>query len=212
VIDPATIERNPAIRYGWYLRPSYEMSRDQAAMHQLLRQQFGLIGGGVFMPHATIKGFFRSDASVAEIIAAFDRAVQGHAPFTVHNGGPVGWGRGSIVIDIDKSPDGMKNGPLQALHESGWNEIAPLVHPECTFTPVEGAMENFRAHLTLAMADLKDEFFDEVMQFVNDAGPIGPGSFTAEYVHLFAFRSQDWSGRWWETLEWSWMKNWRLGE
>lgn len=212
VIDLSTIETNPDIRYGWYLRPSYAMSRAQAEMHDLLERQFGLIGGGVFMPHATLKGFFRSDAPVAEIEAAFDRAVEGHKPFTVYNSGPVGWGRGSVVIDIQNTPDGETNAALQALHESGWNAITQHIHPDCTFTPIEGAMQNFRAHLTLAMADLRDEFFDEVMEFIAAAGPIGPDTFTAEYVHLFAFRSKDWTGRWWETLEWSLMRSWRLGE
>lgn len=204
------IEGNPEIRYGWYLRPSYAMSRDQAQMHDLLRRQFGLVGGGVFMPHATLKGFFRSDASLDDVIAAFDRAVKGRKPFPVYNRGPVAWGRGSIVLDINQLPEGEVNGPLQALHEAGWNEISPLVHPNCEFTPVEGAMENFRAHLTLAMADLREELFDEVMDFVGDAGPIGPEMFLAEYVHLFAFTSDHWNGPWWETLEWSLLKSWRL--
>ena len=73
--DFTSIEANPEIRFGWYLRPSREMSEAQIRIHRLLEHQFGLIGGGVFMPHATIKGFFRSDATVAEIIAAFDAAV-----------------------------------------------------------------------------------------------------------------------------------------
>lgn len=208
---PENIEGNPDIRYGWYLRPSFEMSRDQAVIHDLLERQFGLIGGGVFMPHATLKGFFRSDAPVAEIEAAFDRAIAGHRPFTVYHPGPVGWGRGSIVIEIQETADGETNAPLQALHESGWKEIAPLVHPDCTFTPIEGAMENFRAHLTLVMADLKEELFDEVMEFIQSAMPIGPETFTAEYVHLYAFHSESWNGRWWESLQWSLLKNWRLG-
>jgi hypothetical protein len=209
---PENIEGNPDIRYGWYLRPSYEMSRDQAEMHALLQRQFGLVGGRVFMPHATLKGFFRSDASVADIEAAFDRAVSGHRPFIVYNHAPVAWGRGSIVIDIQETADGTTNAPLQALHESGWNEITPLVHPDCTFTPIEGALANFRAHLTLAMADLKECLFDEVMAFVESALPIGPETFTAEYVHLYAFQSESWNGRWWESLQWSLLKSWRLGE
>lgn len=208
---PDTIEANPDIRYGWYLRPSFEMSRAQAELHDLLRRQFGLVGGGVFMPHATLKGFFRSDATVAEIEAAFGKAVEGHEPFAVYNRGPVGWGRGSIVLDIHHTPDGERNEALQALHESGWNAISPLVHQDCTFTPIEGAKENFRAHLTLAMADLREDLFDEVMAFVREAGAIGPDVFTAGYVHLFAFHSEMWNGPWWQTLEWTLLKSWRLG-
>jgi hypothetical protein len=205
------IDGNPEIRYGWYLRPSYAMSRDQAAIHALLERQFGLVGGGVFMPHATLKGFFRSDAPRAEIEAAFDRAVAGHEPFPVYNHGPVGWGRTSIVIDIHTMPEGQVNAPLQALHESGWDAIGPLVHPDCEFTPIEGAKANFRAHLTLTMADQREELFEEIMAFIQAAMPIGPEVFTAEYVHLYAFRSESWKGRWWETLQWSLLKSWRLG-
>ena len=72
-------------------------------------------------------------------------------------------------------------------------------------------MENFRAHLTLTMADQREELFDEVMGFIQEALPIGPEMFTAEYVHLYAFRSESWKGRWWETLQWSLLKSWRLG-
>lgn len=205
------IEGKPDIRYGWYLRPSYAMCRAQAEMHDLLQRQFGLVCGGVFMPHATIKGFFRSDASIAEIIAAFDGAVRGHQPFTVYNRGPVPFGRGGVALNIHETEDGSVNGPLQALHESAWKAIAPLVHPDCTFTPTEGAMERFRAHLTLAMADLRPEFFDEVFSFINDACPIGPDQFQAEYFHLFAFQSDDWEGNWWETLTWKLLHSWKLG-
>ena len=208
---PANIEANPDISYGWYLRPSYAMSRAQAEMHDLLRRQFGLVCGGAFMPHATLKGFFRSDASVAEIEAAFDTAIAGHEPFAVYNRGPVGWGRGSIVMDIHHTSDGERNNALQALHESGWSAITPLIREDCPVTWGEAALESFRAHLTLVMADMREELFDEVMAFIQDAGPIGPGVFTAEYVHLYAFHSADWAGTWWETLEWSLLKSWRLG-
>lgn len=208
---PENIEANPGIRYGWYLRPSYAMSRAQAEMHDLLRRQFGLVGGGVFMPHATLKGFFRSDAPAAEIEDAFGKAVEGHEPFAVSNHGAVGWGRGSIVIDIHHTSDGERNEALQALHEAGWHAITPLIHPDCAFTAIEGAMENFHAHLTLAMADVREDLFDEVMAFVREAGPIGPDVFTAEFVHLYAFHSEAWTGSWWKTLDWTLLQSWRLG-
>jgi 2'-5' RNA ligase len=205
------LEQNPEIRFGWYLRPSYAMCRAQAEMHDLLRRQFGLVAGGAFMPHATVKGFFRSDAPLVDITAAFDRAVVGHEPFTVYNKGPISYGPRSIVLNVHEDDDGEENAALQAIHESAWREIAPLVHPECTFTPVEGAMERFHAHLTLAMADLPPALHEEVCDFIGAAGPIGPRTFTAEYFHLFAFHSAAWSGRWWETLTWRLVASWRLG-
>ena len=204
------IEGNPDINYGWYLRPSYAMSRAQGEMHDLLRRQFGLVGGGVFMPHATIKGFFRSDATITELIAAFDRAVEGHEEFTVYNKGLVPYGRTSVVLDINDMPDGSVNANLHALHQAAWSAITSLIHPDCRATPREPAMGRFRAHLTLAMADLREEFFDEVYAFINEATPIGPDSFTAQFCHLFAFRSKNWAGDWWNTLEWQMLHSWKL--
>lgn len=206
-----SIEQSPAIRFGWYLRPSYEMCRAQAEMHDLLKRQFGLLAAGAFMPHATIKGFFRSNASIEDIILAFDTAVEGHESFTVYNKGPMSYGRTSVVLNIHETEDGLVNTPLKALHESAWKAITPLVHPDCTFTPVEGSEDRFHAHLTLAMADLREEFYDEVFAFINEACPIGPDRFKAEYFHLFAFRSDAWDGPWWESLTWELLHSWKLG-
>lgn len=210
MIKTTEIEANPDIRFGWYLRPSRQMSDAQIRIHRLLQYQYGMIGGGVFMPHATIKGFFRSDAPVGEIVAAFDRAVEGHTAYTVHNAGARVSGKGSIILDIHHNADGSVNLAQQKLHEAAWQQISPLIHPDCNFTPVEGSMDRFWAHLTLAMADLPEPFFDEIWDFVHADGPIGPESFTAEYLHLFAFHSQDWYGKWWETLTWKLLHGWRL--
>lgn len=205
------IEGDPDIRYGWYLRPSYAMSRAQAEMHDLLRRQYGLVCAGVFMPHATVKGFFRSDAPVTEIVAAFDAAVEGRAPFMVYNNGLDSWGSSSILININDMPDGTPNMHLKAVHEAAWQAITPLVSENCAFSMFEPSLDHFSAHLTLAMADLKPEFHDEVAAFVNDAWPIGPESFPAEYFHLFAFHSDNWKNDWWTTLTWTLLHSWKLG-
>ena len=49
----------------------------QAEVHDLLARQYNLRVAGRFMPHATIKGFFRSDAPVAEMVAALDVSPRG---------------------------------------------------------------------------------------------------------------------------------------
>lgn len=210
MIKNLEIEANPDIRYGWYLRPSRQMSDAQIKIHRLLEYQYGMIGGGVFMPHATIKGFFRSDAPVSDIVAAFDRAVEGHSAYQVHNAGASLNSKKSITLNIHHNVDGSVNMPQEKLHESGWQQITPLVHPDCNFTPGEGAMEGFHAHLTLSMADMHEELFEEIWDFIHADGPIGPESFTAEYFHLFAFHSDDWYGQWWNTLTWKLLHGWRL--
>lgn len=205
-----TLERNPRIRYGLYLRPPYAMSRPQAEMHDLLRRQFGLEVGGMFMPHATIMSFFRSDASMERIRGAIDAAMAGREPFTVVNRGPRPYGPRSITIDIHHLADGTPNPALVDLHRAVFDAIIPLVHPACEFAFGSWGGDNFRAHLTLAMADLPPFLYDEVLEFIREAGPIGPPSFTAEYVHLYAFESDDWAGAWWETMRWRDLASWRM--
>jgi hypothetical protein len=204
------IEQNPDIRFGFYLRPSFEISQAQAMMHDLLRRQFGLQVGGVFMPHGTIKGFFRSDASVAEIEAACDRAVAGFAAIPVVNNGVIAFGRSGLALNVHQDEFGERNEALFRFHTAVMDQIEPLVHPDCDFSPREWAREKFFAHLTLVMADLPDFAFEEILEFVRQAEPLGPPRFMAEYFHLYAFHSDDWSGNWWDTLEWTFLRNWRL--
>lgn len=211
MIDVRTIQGNPAIRYGFYLRPPYAMSKAQIDMHVALERQFGLIGGGVFMPHATIKGLFRSDASIDELCTAIDYAVLGHQPFDVINGGIATPDRRSIFINTHLMEDGSVNEPQHQLHHDVFSALKPLIHPDCDFTPREWAEDRFFAHHTLAMSDLEEWFFDEVWAYVRAAEPIGPPSFTAEWFSLYAFQSDAWDGPWWESLEWRLLRSWKLG-
>lgn len=204
------IEQNPEIRFGFYLRPSLDMCQAQVMMHDLLRRQYGLIAGGVFMPHATIKGFFRSDAALAEIEAACDRATRGFAAIPVVNSGVVAFGRGGLALNVHQDEFGERNEALYRFHCSVMDQIEPLIHPECVSSSQEWMREKFFAHLTLAMADIPDFAFDEILEFVQQAEPLGKPRFLAEYFHLFAFHSDDWNGRWWDSLEWTLLKNWRL--
>lgn len=206
-----TFEQQADVRFGVYLRPSYAMCRAQAEMHDLLRRQFGLAAGAAFMPHATIKGFFRSDATIAEIVRVVDGAVRDRLPFTVVNNGPVPLGRGGIALDVQHGDHGEPNASMQSLHEAIFTALRLMIHEQCDFTDREWALERFFAHLTLAMADIPDLQFDEVHDFIRDAEPIGPRRFTAEYLHLFAFRSDDWVGGWWHSLSWTLLHAWRLG-
>jgi 2'-5' RNA ligase superfamily len=202
------------LRYAVYLRPSYEMSRAQAEVHDVLARQYGLRAAGNFMPHATIKGFFRSEASEGSIAACVDAVLDNREAFDVFNGGIVAFGRYGIAIDVNGTPERRTpNVPLQDLHRTVMDAVMPLVDPACEFTREEtelAAYERFRAHLTLAMADVPEHLFDEVLAFVREADPIGPPSFLADTVQFLAFRSDDWGGRWWETLRWQLLRSWTL--
>jgi 2'-5' RNA ligase len=208
----AVVEGQPDVRFGLYLRPPFEMSRAQAEIHDIVARQYGSMCAGRFMPHATIKGFFRSDASVDAMVAALDPVMAGHAPIDVYNRGVIPFGRsGGPVLDIHHLEDGRSNAGLQRFHEDVFTALGPLIHGECDFTPVESAMERFRAHLTLAMGDIPKGLAEELLAFLDDAGPIGPGAFIADRFHLVACRSRQWSGPYWETMQWTLLHSWRLG-
>jgi 2'-5' RNA ligase len=204
------LEANPRVRFGFYLRPSFAMSRAQAEIHDVLRRQFGIEVGGKFMPHATIMSFFRSDASLPTIHAAIETVTSSHSPFVVTNSGPRPHKRNGVSLDVHHDEHGRPNAALQAIHEASFAAIIPLVHEDCEFSFQDWSGVNFRAHLTLAMADIPDFLFDEVLEFLESARPIGPHQFIAEYFHLYAFQSDDWQGPWWETLSWEDLASWRL--
>lgn len=207
----ADLSQRDAIRFGVYLRPPLAMSRAQIALHEVVARQYGSMCAGRFMPHATIKGFYRSDAPVDEMVAALDPVMASHRPFNVANSGLTSMGCGRVVIDIQHDANGEPNAAMAALHRDVFDAVRPLVHPGCDFTPGEPALDAFHAHLTVMMGDIPRGLEAEILAFLRDAEPVGPESFTAERLHLVALRSDDWDGRWWETMRWALVHAWCLG-
>lgn len=199
-------------RYGFYLRPDLGMSRAQSEMHRVLRAQYNLVAAGLFMPHATLKGFFRSDAKPATMIERLDQSMAGWRSFTAYNNGVHRFGPRSIVTTIRDLPDSVINLALYELQDRAWTALEPLVHPECEFTPNDPrgltGPNPFHPHLTLAMADLRPELQDEVLEFITQAGSVGPAQFTVDTCHLYRFHA-DWSRPWWQTLTWELLGSWR---
>lgn len=208
----AEIEQQADIRFGLYLRPSLEMSRAQIGMHELVARQYGSMCAGRFMPHATIKGFFRSDATVDALATALEPVMFRYEPFEVFNGGVIPFGAGgSIVIDIQHDADGQPNDSLNRFHRDVFAALTPHIRDDCDFTPREGRLDRFHAHLTLMMGDIPRGLGPEICEFLKGAEPIGPPSFVADRYHLVAVRSQQWDGPWWETMQWTLLHSWRLG-
>ncbi|MEZ4498632.1 MAG: 2'-5' RNA ligase family protein [Thermomicrobiales bacterium] len=199
-----------AIRYGYYLRPSAAMCAAQSQIHTLLERQFGLRVAGRFMPHCTIKGFFKSEVSETRVREIASTITDGVAPFEVHNNGIVGWGTLASTISIMFNPDGSRNESLQHLHQRAIDALLPIVAPDCNFTGGEWYGDRFHAHLTLAMADIPAARAGEILEFCQELEPIGPPSFTAEWLHLYAFESTDWRGEWWRDFRWTLCDSWRL--
>ena len=197
------------VRYGYYLRPSAEMCEAQVRVHRLLEHQYGLKVAGKFMPHCTIKGFFKSGRSETDICNAAASISYGIAPFPVFNNG-LGSGKLATTLSIMFEPDGSRNGALQTLHQRAIDVLLPLVSEDCNFTADEDISDRFHAHLTLAMADIPVSIRQEVVEFCQELEPVGPRSFKAERLHLYAFESPDWDGEWWRDFRWRLIESWRL--
>lgn len=186
------------------------MSRAQVEIHELLAHQYNLHVAGRFMPHATIKGFFRSDAAVETMIERLDATLAGRQSFPVYNRGIIELSPTGFGLNVHQTPDGQRNEALQDLHQRVLDALLPLVHSDCNFTPGEGLGERFFAHLTLAMADIPPQFYAEIVQFTRALEPIGPASFPATTIQLFAFTSQQWTGAWGTDFAWQLLHSWTL--
>jgi 2'-5' RNA ligase len=198
--------------YGFYLRPDFATSRAHSEMHRVLRAQYNLIAAGLFMPHATLKGFFRSDAPPETMITRLDRSMAGWRSFTAYNNGVCCFGPRSIVTSIRDHPDGTRNLAIDELQERAWSALEPLIHPTCEFSGsdprgIDGP-HPFHPHLTLVMSDLRPELQREVITFIAEDGLVGPSHFTVNTCHLYRFHA-DWSRPWWHTLTWELLQSWQ---
>ncbi|MGN6032918.1 MAG: hypothetical protein ACTHQE_14785 [Thermomicrobiales bacterium] len=206
---PAIDARDPRVRFGLYLRPSYAMSRAVAAMHELMWRQFGQTRAGKYMPHATI-GFFQANAPWPDLAAAVTPALAGRMSFMVENHGPIAMGR-SVVLDIHHGDDGRVNAALQALHDDAHAALSPLIADDLA-DRFRWPADRFQAHITLAQTIRPDWLRDEILAFARAAEPVGPRRFLAEYVHLYAVLSDDWDADdWSDSLTWELLASWRLG-
>lgn len=122
------------LRYAFYVRPCVAMARAQVDLHHVLRYQYGLRAAGRFMPHVTLKGFFRSTVPVETLTARLDGMLAGRHAFPVFNHGVRPFGREAVVLDVHDLPGGEPNLPLQQLHHAALDALLPLVDPACEFT------------------------------------------------------------------------------
>ena len=127
------------------------IDRTQAEIHDLLRRQYGLVSGGLFMPHATVKGFFRSDAEPEAMIASLDATMQGWRPFVAYNNGVIRMGRAGIVISAKSMPDGSDNEAWHELQDRAWAAIAEgRPNPLGIDLPEDPALQRFLPQAEIA--------------------------------------------------------------
>ena len=202
-------------QYGVYLIPPPSLLYPIGLAHLLLANEYNVRTGGRFMVHCTVKGFFKlaEGASPSDFEGDLDRLFRDTPAFTTQiNSLGVGrsqqYGNGAGLWM-------ERTAPFLALHNAVWDIVQPYIAPDCRFSPIEGVGPNFAPHLTVAMADVPDDpgLFDQITalcQYAYDNLPKGP--FVARDMQLIEFYSDDWAGRWWETLGYKQLRGWRLRE
>jgi len=196
-------------RYAVYLIPPYPVSRQVAEIHRLLEKQFGLKAAGRFQVHATLKGFFKKTPGPLEpITARLDDVFANQNPLLVAaedlRRDEIGFGLNLSLLN------GATNQPLFDFRERIVDAVRPFIAPDCDFVAADLGVP-FRAHITLAFRDIPAPYYDQIVDWVQDALP-GPQPFLASTFHFLEFHSSQWEGAWWEDLSWRLLKSWRLPE
>lgn len=200
-------------QYGVYLIPPPNLVYQVGVAHTLLQTEYNCRIGGAFMVHCTLKGFTRlaEGHTPEEFIPALDDLFARTPAFETAfdkladlNFGP---GNASIGLWMRRTE------PLHALHNAIWDIVRPAIAPDDLFSPVEGAGPNFVPHVTLVQYDAPSEpgLFAQTMElcrYIYDTSL--RGTFLAQDLQLIEFYSEDWAGKWWETLRFRQLKGWRL--
>ncbi|WDV56474.1 2'-5' RNA ligase family protein [Streptomyces coeruleorubidus] len=199
-------------RYGVYLRPDPATCAAVTAVTSQLRAQYGVVSAGAFPPHATLAGSRHITAPIEEIIAAVTRGLAEASAFTVHNAGIRRQGAG-LVYDVHHLADGITpNTSFTDLAALVDEAVVPLETPAPNPAEDRFAADTFRAHLSLVSHDMdvRPDLSEELEEYVRALPVSFPQSFPADAVALYRTRSDDWSGRWWQTLTWEHLHTWRL--
>lgn len=199
-------------RYGVYLRPDPATCAAVTAVTSQLRAQYGIVSAGAFPPHATLVGSRHITAPVQELAAAVTRALADAPAFTVHNAGVRRQGVG-LVYDVHHLADGITpNSAFVDLAARVDKAVTPLESPAPNPARHPFDRDTFRAHLSLVSHDMyeRPDLSDEVAEYVDGLPVSFPDHFPGDTVTLYRTRSDDWTGRWWQTLTWEHVHTWRL--
>ncbi|MEV6167960.1 2'-5' RNA ligase family protein [Streptomyces sp. NPDC051954] len=199
-------------RYGVYLRPDPVTCAAVTAVTAQVRAQYGFVSSGAFPPHATLVGSRHIPVPEAEIVAAVTAGLAGATPFTVYNAGVRRQGIG-LVYDVAHLADGTTpNTAFTELAALVDEAVVPLETPAPNPADHSFDAARFLPHLSLVSHDMyvRPDLYEEVVEYV-DALPVPYSpSFPGDTVTLYRTRSDDWTGRWWQTLTWEHVHTWRL--
>ncbi len=194
-------------RFAVYLIPPYQLSKEVAEVHHLLRKQFGFAAADRFQVHCTMKGFFKkNERDVKKLQEELDGFFIGQRILELSveelRIDPIGFGLSLETLN------GKPNTPFLNLREEIVNIVKPYIAEDCDFK-AHDLGHPFHPHITFSFRDIPNELFDDVFKWMED-GPDFNGPFQADTYHFLEFFSDDWSGSWWNSISWRLLKSWRL--
>jgi hypothetical protein len=192
-------------RYGVFLRPDPATCWAVSQLTLALRQQYGMVAGAVFPPHATLIGNYHPDVPEDAVIALLDEVFAGTSVFPVYNHGIDG-----ARFDLDRDADGRRqNGDLARVAGAVRDALAPSHRDHEDHLAPNIADYRFQAHLSLGSFDLqlREDLVEEASAFLRGVPATAPQSFPARWYSLFRFEAE-WSGPWWEQMTWQHVTSW----
>lgn len=203
-----------SVRYGVFLRPSPELIDASLRAFAIGEHQFGLTAASAYPPHITLVGSIALTVPEENFIESLDAVLENQPARRIVTTGMTLSDDGFVGLrfrDHESSP-----APLAGLMGEVLEAARPLRHFPLGDRTREHRMkdspETFAPHLTLVGHDGRDslDLTEECFEVLTALGIGDQPEWVGDVVTLYRFTSDDWSGRYWETLAWRPLKSWRL--
>ena len=218
------------IRYGVFLIPPKNVASAINNIRTDLQNEFGFQAAMRFMVHATLKGFFKLNGDIQQLINTLDHYLQEKRCFDIRMISVGAFQRQRVIkigikswIDDHDRP----NSNLRNLHKDIYKAVQQepieqsqikgrlgkgFIAADCEFTSREYIGTKFSAHFTLAFKDVTENNLNQALIFAKHKfQSLSPKTFSnGTSIGLYKFYSESWQRNWWETLMFETINTWHL--
>lgn len=204
-------------RYGIFMRPAPELGEVALRAMDIAHRQFGFRAAISYPPHTTLVGSIALAVPEQSLVDVLDKQLSSRAAVPMWNKGLGSQFGDSIGYNVNEDGAGGANLPLHELVVGLFQAVAPLrTHPVTDRGIGKRQRDDgrsFEGHLTVVGHDGVDnlELTWECLEYLQALRLNGPATDPGNTISLYRFHSEDWAGRYWETMQWSVLKSWKLG-
>jgi hypothetical protein len=201
------------LRYGIFLMPDAKTSAAVSTITRLVRSQFGLVSADRFPPHVTLAGSLPLIVDETQLATTLAEVTANHLSVAIYNSGVRRLGDAAVVFDVHHDASGHPNTALIDLAQDVTTAVRPLLARRAGLPPDVRSHGDWRGHLSLASHDLvgRPDLRNEVEAFIRDLDQPYPPSFQASRVVIYRLQHPNWSGSWWHSFEWTYVRTVELG-